>query len=138
MIGPVVELTDVAGLGPAKADKLKEAGITTVQELAQIDLRKPTDIGIRSETLKKFKADARKLLKANGIEFEKAPYGSGGAPTKAKATPKAAKATAKAAPKPAPEAAPKVTVSATASAADVSEPEEEKPKKGFFKRLLRL
>ncbi len=142
MICPVVELTDVAGLGPAKAEKLKAAGITSVTELAQIDLRRPLDIGIRRETIKKFKEDARKLLKSEGIEFEKAAYGSGGSKAKpaAKSAAKPVKAAPKAEAKPVAKPAVRVVESKGASetATVVEAVAEEEPKRGFFKRLLRL
>ncbi len=112
-------MTDVAGIGATKAAKLADIGVTTVPELAALDLRRVPTIGISNEVLKKAKADARKKCHAAGIAYAKAPYAHGKARngSSAQRTPEAAK--------PAPKTAgPRTAESSSA-------------RKGFFARLLK-
>lgn len=55
-------LTLVEGLGPSARDKLERAGITTIEALATLDLRKQTVEGLSTEHLQKLKRAARYLL----------------------------------------------------------------------------
>lgn len=71
-----MELTEIPGIGPTKAKRLQEAGIATVQDLAAIDLRKPLDVNIGNDVLKRAKQEARKALRSEGKSFDKAPYRS--------------------------------------------------------------
>ncbi len=107
-------------------------------ELAQIDMRKQVDVGIRRDTLKKFKEDARKLLKAQGVEFEKAAYGSAKGATKAKPAAKAKAAPAPAAASNGSKATKVVEPVLAEVAAKPQSADPVEPKRGFFKRLLRL
>lgn len=69
-----MRLTDVNGLGPAKAAKLEAAGIGTVQALAELDLRRPVDVAISPEVLRRCKQEARRLLDRQGVGYRKAAY----------------------------------------------------------------
>ncbi len=69
------ELVAIKGVGPGKAQKLEAAGYTTVQSVAQLDLRKRIEIdGVSQDFLKTAKANARALLKQRGIPVEKSAY----------------------------------------------------------------
>ncbi|MGB0652130.1 MAG: helix-hairpin-helix domain-containing protein [Thermoplasmatota archaeon] len=121
-----MELEDIPKMGPVKAEKLRAAGITTVQQIAELDLRKKPDLGVNHEMLKGYKQAARKMIKDAGGSFSKAAYGD--AP---RAKP-AAKPTNGSAAKPAAKAKP-----AAAPAATVTETAPEAPAKGgLFKRLF--
>lgn len=56
------DLTLVEGLGPSAADKLKHAGITSIEELAELDLRKADVEGLSTEHIQKLKRNARYLV----------------------------------------------------------------------------
>lgn len=88
-----MELSRVKGLGPTKAEALQAAGITSVEDLAGIDLRKGLTVeGVSHDALKSYKQQARQLLRSEGVAFEKAPYGDGKPRRQGtKAKPKAAK-----------------------------------------------
>lgn len=92
-----MELTDVPGVGAAKAERLRSAGIRTVKQLAEIDLRQNPDTGIGPDVLKRAKNAARKLCDQEGIAYQKASYGakSGGKSTTGTKAAAGTKATAK-------------------------------------------
>lgn len=59
-----MELEDVKGVGSSAADKLRDAGIETVEELVEIDLR-GTDIeGLSRDHVDKLRNNARRLQQA--------------------------------------------------------------------------
>lgn len=55
-------LTLVEGLGPSAEAKLKDAGISSIDDLAYIDLRKTDVEGLSTEHIQKLKRNARYLL----------------------------------------------------------------------------
>lgn len=59
-----MKLTDVKGVGQSAAGKLGAAGITSVEELAELDLRSADINGLSNQNLKKLRANAQKLLRA--------------------------------------------------------------------------
>lgn len=59
-----MKLTDVKGVGQSAAGKLAAAGIRTVDELADIDLRSLDVTGLSAENVAKMRDNARKLLEA--------------------------------------------------------------------------
>lgn len=56
------DLTLVEGLGPSARRKLERAGVTTVDQLADLDLRTRTIPGLSTAHLQKLKRNARYLL----------------------------------------------------------------------------
>jgi hypothetical protein len=91
-----MDLSDIKGLGPAKQDALRNAGIVRVEDLAAIDLRKNVDVqGISQEALKGLKQRARKLLAAEGEPVPKTVYRGNG---KGRASAKRAESSKPAAP----------------------------------------
>lgn len=62
--GDPVELSDVKGVGPSAARKLRQAGVTTVEDLAELDLRKQTIAGLSSENLASLRENAQRFLRA--------------------------------------------------------------------------
>lgn len=56
------DLTLVEGLGPSAAEKLSDAGIDTIEKLADLDLRKVDVDGLSTEHIQKLKRNARYLL----------------------------------------------------------------------------
>ncbi len=62
--GDPVELSDVKGVGPSAARKLRKAGVTTVEALAELDLRKQSIDGLSSENLATLRENAQRFLKA--------------------------------------------------------------------------
>lgn len=60
----MVELTDVKGVGESAASKLKAAGIETVEELSEVDLRQKDVEGLSSENLANLRENANRLLQA--------------------------------------------------------------------------
>lgn len=62
--GDPVELSDVKGVGPSAAKKLRQAGVTTVDALAELDLRKQAVEGLSSENLATLRENAQRFLKA--------------------------------------------------------------------------
>lgn len=62
--GDPVELSDVKGVGPSAARKLRQAGVTTVEGLAELDLRKQAVDGLSSENLATLRENAQRFLKA--------------------------------------------------------------------------
>lgn len=95
--GRDVELTQIKGLGPAKVEALKAAGITTVEKLANLDLRKNVEVdGVSKESLKDYKQRAKQSLRTQATKAGKSAAKAGARGTKAgtKTTTKAgAKAT---------------------------------------------
>lgn len=61
-----MELEDVKGVGPSAADKLRDAGIETVEELVEIDLRGTQVEGLSRDHVDKLRNNARRLLEAQG------------------------------------------------------------------------
>lgn len=56
------ELTLVEGLGPSARDKLQNAGIKSIEDLASVDLRSKDVEGLSTENLQKLKRNAEYLL----------------------------------------------------------------------------
>jgi len=75
-----MELELLQGMGPSRAAKLRDAGITDLVALAELDLRRSAPDGMNADSLRKWKGQARKLLDAEGVAYQKAPYRSNGAP----------------------------------------------------------
>lgn len=123
-----MELTDIRGVGPTKAERLKDAGIETVQDLATIDLRKPVDVNIGRDVLKRAKQDARKALLDAGIPFEKAAYRQ--AATTVAPRPARGPKTAAAPPKE------QAIVGFRSDADAVASPAGKKQKRGILSRIL--
>ncbi|UCD00968.1 MAG: translation initiation factor IF-2 subunit gamma [Promethearchaeota archaeon] len=67
------DLTDIAGIGSATADKIKAAGIDSIEKLATI---KPEDLvklkikGVGKTTAQKYINNAKKLLEESGLKGE--------------------------------------------------------------------
>lgn len=59
-----MQLTDVKDLGPSAADKLDAAGIESVEQLAEIDLRGNDVEGLSTDHLARLRNNARKLIEA--------------------------------------------------------------------------
>lgn len=59
-----MELEDVKGIGTSAAEKLRDAGIETPQELVDIDLRGHDIEGLSSEHVAKLRDNARRLIEA--------------------------------------------------------------------------
>lgn len=59
-----MELVDVKGVGDSAASKLRKAGIETVEELSDLDLRRQSVDGLSSENLATLRDNAQRLLKA--------------------------------------------------------------------------
>lgn len=59
-----MKLTDVKGVGQSAAGKLGAAGISSVEELADLDLRGADINGLSNQNLKKLRANAQRLLEA--------------------------------------------------------------------------
>lgn len=55
-------LEDVKGIGPSAAAKLVDAGVETVADLADLDLRKTTVRGLSAENLSTLRGNAHRLL----------------------------------------------------------------------------
>lgn len=71
----VVELDGVKGLGAAKIEALQAAGISSMEDLAGLDLRRQIDVrGVSHEALKLYKQRARAALRQAGESVPKAPY----------------------------------------------------------------
>jgi predicted RecB family nuclease len=120
-----VDLSDIKGLGPAKQDALRAAGIGSVEDLAGLDLRRNVEVqGVTQDALKGLKQRARKALAADGKPVPKAPYRKNG---------KAGKA-----PAPVSRARKDVVTDFRAKPHASAEPvESAKPeKRGFLRRLL--
>lgn len=64
--GDLVELTKVKGVGESAASKLEAAGIQTVEELSELDLRRQDVDGLSSENLANLRDNAARLLEAQG------------------------------------------------------------------------
>jgi predicted RecB family nuclease len=62
--GGGMDLEDVKGVGESAASKLRAAGIETVEELSELDLRQRTVDGLSSENLASLRDNARRLLDA--------------------------------------------------------------------------
>ena len=56
-------LTLVEGLGPSARRKLEAAGIKTIEQLAELDLRRREVVGLSTEHLQKLKRNARYLVR---------------------------------------------------------------------------
>lgn len=56
------DLTLVDGLGPSAAKKLKKAGVTTIDDLVELDLRKADVSGLSTDNIQKLKRNAEYLL----------------------------------------------------------------------------
>lgn len=56
------DLTLVEGLGPSAKGKLEDAGIESIEELANVDLRSKDVEGLSTENLQKLKRNAEYLL----------------------------------------------------------------------------
>lgn len=68
----MVELTDVKGVGKSAESKLQAAGIETVEELSELDLRQKDVEGLSSENLANLRDNAIRLLQAQndgGLEL---------------------------------------------------------------------
>lgn len=59
-----MKLTDVKGVGQSAAGKLGAAGITTVEKLAEIDLRQTNITGLSNHHIATLRDNAQKLLQA--------------------------------------------------------------------------
>lgn len=59
-----MELTQVKGVGPSAKKKLESAGITSIEELAEIDLRKTDVEGLSSENIAQLRDNAERFLEA--------------------------------------------------------------------------
>jgi predicted RecB family nuclease len=67
-----MELKDVKGVGRSAASKLRAAGIETVDELAELDLRRRDVDGLSSQNLTSLRDNAQRLLEARedgGLEL---------------------------------------------------------------------
>jgi predicted RecB family nuclease len=58
------DLTLVEGLGPSAEDKLEAAGVETIEDLAELDLRSADVDGLSTDHVQKLKRNARYLLPA--------------------------------------------------------------------------
>lgn len=56
------DLDLVEGLGPSAAKKLQKAGIESIEQLAEVDLRQTDVEGLSTEHIQKLKRNARYLL----------------------------------------------------------------------------
>lgn len=56
------DLTLVEGLGPSAENKLTAAGVKTIEDLADLDLRKADVDGLSTEHIQKLKRNARYLI----------------------------------------------------------------------------
>ena len=62
-----LQLKDVEGIGPAAVKKLKDAGITTVENLATQNIESlTTDVGISKDLAIKYIQNAHKLMRSDG------------------------------------------------------------------------
>lgn len=79
-----MELTQVPRIGPQKAARLSELGITNAEALAKLDMRTVTNIpqGWTKDGLRRAKQEARTILEAQGIGYERAPYHTAPNPAK--------------------------------------------------------
>ncbi len=59
-----VVLTNVKGVGGSASRKLKRAGIETIEELAELDLRKKEVDGLSTENLAQLRDNASRFLQA--------------------------------------------------------------------------
>lgn len=56
------DLTLVEGLGPSAKKKLKDAGVKTIEDLVELDLRSSRVEGLSTENIQKLKRNAEYLL----------------------------------------------------------------------------
>lgn len=61
-----MDLLDVKGVGESAAAKLRDAGITSVEDLSELDLRGQDVDGLSSENLASLRDNAQRLLDARG------------------------------------------------------------------------
>lgn len=59
-----MDLSNIKGVGPSAAKKLKKAGIKTVDDLATLDLRSTEVPGLSNDNLKKLRGNANRFLTA--------------------------------------------------------------------------
>jgi len=59
-----MELEDVKGVGPSAARKLRDAGIETIEELVEIDMRGTRIEGLSRDHVDKLRNNARRFLEA--------------------------------------------------------------------------
>ncbi len=59
-----MELEDVKGIGPSAAKKLRNAGIESIDELIDVDLRSTDIEGLSSENVAQLRENAQRLLRA--------------------------------------------------------------------------
>lgn len=59
-----MDLEDVKGVGESATDKLRKAGIDTVEALSELDLRRQDVDGLSSENLASLRDNAQRLLDA--------------------------------------------------------------------------
>lgn len=59
-----MDLTNVKGVGDSAASKLQAAGIETIEELSELDLRTQDVEGLSSENLANLRENAQSLLEA--------------------------------------------------------------------------
>lgn len=93
-----MSLTDIQGVGPKKVNALTGAGYGTLEALAAFDARKDAvPEGLTGDFMRRARDDARRVLRAQGKSFEKAPYAKNAAKTNAAKpkAPRASSATAK-------------------------------------------
>ncbi|MFW6149876.1 MAG: helix-hairpin-helix domain-containing protein, partial [Atribacterota bacterium] len=68
----MVSLKDVTGIGAKTAERMKEAGITSIEKLANADLKELSEIkGIGKSSAKSYIEEAKKILKT--MEKEEKP-----------------------------------------------------------------
>jgi predicted RecB family nuclease len=80
-----MELSTIKGLGPAKQEALRQAGIGSVEDLASLDLRRNVEVkGVTQDALKGLKQGARRALAAEGKPVPKAQYRRDGKTTPTK------------------------------------------------------
>lgn len=59
-----MSVDDIKGVGPSAAKKLKKAGIKSVEDLAEIDLRSTSVEGLSNDNLTKLRNNANRYLEA--------------------------------------------------------------------------
>lgn len=143
-----MELSHVKGLGPAKQESLKAAGIKTVEALAEVDLRKDPEVpGVSKEALKTYKQRARQTLAGNQASKATAKKSTKSAAKKstkatAKKTPKTSTRGTQAAKSPAAtsagaSSASGSTQSGASSTTSTTSTRKSSNKKGWLRRILR-
>lgn len=60
----MADLTDIKGIGPSAAKKLKDAGIKSIEELSELDLRQVDVEGLSNDNLSKLRRNANRFLEA--------------------------------------------------------------------------